>query len=132
MNRKNQYKRKFNFILERIHDLPDNPQENKYFMDALLYRFQVSIEAVMDIIAMFCKDIGLKVKDDYSNIEELEKLHILNPPLLSELRRLNGLRNAIVHKYNKIEDKLILQQKDTIKNTLNTFVKLMSEKVNEI
>lgn len=131
MSRKEQYERKFNFIMEKIYNLPANPQKDKYYMEALFYRFQISIEAAMDLIAMFCKDIGLKVKDDYTNIEELEKLELFDPSLLGELRLLNGLRNVIVHKYNKIEEEIILQQRNKIKNILDTFVKIMSEKIDE-
>jgi len=131
MKRKEQYERKFNFILENIHDLPKNPEQNKYYMEALFYRLQVSIEAAMDLIAMFCKDIGVKVEDDYTNIEELEKLNFFDPSLLNELRRLNGLRNIIVHKYNKIETELIIQQKNTIKATLDNFVKILSELIHD-
>jgi uncharacterized protein YutE (UPF0331/DUF86 family) len=54
-------------------------------MEALFYRIQVAIEATMDIIAIFCKDLGIKVKHDYSNIEGLERLNLFDPSLLREL-----------------------------------------------
>jgi uncharacterized protein YutE (UPF0331/DUF86 family) len=45
-------------------------------MDALFNRLQISVDAAMDVVAMLCKDWGITVKDDYSNIDELETLGI--------------------------------------------------------
>ena len=104
MNRQEQYSRKINFILEKINDLPRDVTSNKYYIDALFYRLQVSIDASMDIVAMLCKDFGITVHDDYSNIQELEKKNLISTKISENLCKLNGLRNVIVHKYNKIED----------------------------
>ncbi|MCK4284641.1 MAG: DUF86 domain-containing protein, partial [Candidatus Lokiarchaeota archaeon] len=68
MKRTEQYRRKLEFIIEKISVLPDNLDEDKFHVDALFYRLQVSIDAAMDVIAMLCKDLGITVKDDYSNI----------------------------------------------------------------
>ncbi len=134
MKRKNQYKRKLEFIIDKITHLPENIDENKFLLDALFYRLQISIDAIMDVIAMLCKDLGITVKDDYSNLEELRKLSIFTPSLIEELRRWNGLRNVLVHKYNKIEEDLVLQNKNKVVNTLITFIKevevIINEKIN--
>ncbi len=131
MKRKEQYERKLDFILEKITHLPEKPEENEFYIDALFYRFQISIEAAMDIIAMLCKDLGIRVKDDYSNIDELEKLKIFDPQHLKELRKLNGLRNVIVHKYNKINEHLILENTKQILKTLDNFIKNVKKIINE-
>ena len=67
MNRKDKYKRKFDFVIDKITSLPEKFKENDYYMDALFYRLQISIDASMDVVAMLCKDLGITVKDDYSN-----------------------------------------------------------------
>jgi len=131
MNRQERYKRKLEFILEKIMHLPENIKDNEFYIDALFYRLQVSIDAVMDVVAMSCKDLGITVKDDYSNMDELEKLKIFSPNLIQELRRWNGLRNVLVHKYNKIEEDLVLQEVDNVVKTLKIFVKEMEVLIDE-
>lgn len=123
MKRIEQYRRKLEFIIEKISVLPDNLDEDKFHVDALFYRLQVSIDVAMDVIAMLCKDLGITVKDDYSNIDELEKIKIFNSSIIKDLRRWNGLRNVLVHKYNKIEEDLVAKEKNDVVTTLKTFVK---------
>ena len=105
-----------------------------FHVDALFYRLQVSIDATMDVIAMLCKDLGITVKDDYSNIDELEKLKIFSSVLLKDLRRWNGLRNVLVHRYNRVEEDLVIKVKEDVVTTLKTFVKdvevLIDKKLN--
>ena len=131
MKRKDQYSRKLEFIIDKISLLPDNIEENVFYADALFYRLQVSIDATMDVIAMLCKDLGITVRDDYSNIYDLEKLNIFQTDLLKNLRRLNGLRNALVHRYNKIEEERIIQEKENYIDNLKKFVKDVEKIVNE-
>lgn len=97
----------------------------------LFYRLQVSINASMDVIAMLCKDFGIKVKDDYSNLDQIVKLNIFSSEFVEQLRKFNGLRNALVHKDNKVEEDLILEQKNQIIKILNEFVKIVDDIINE-
>ncbi len=131
MKRKDQYNRKFEFIVDKLSLLPDNVEENVFYIDALFYRLQVSVDAAMDIVAMLCKDLGITVKDDYSNIDELEGLDLFQKELLRNLRRLNGVRNALVHRYNKIEEEQIIKEKENFVNILKEFVKRVEKVVNE-
>jgi uncharacterized protein YutE (UPF0331/DUF86 family) len=131
MNRIEQYKRKFNFIIDKIMVLPENVKEEVFLRDALFYRLQVSIDAAMDVIAMLSKDLGVTVKDDYSNIDELKSFNIFPKELLNDLTYLNRVRNTLVHKYNKIEDDQIIKEKDHYVDVLKLFVKLAEEIVNE-
>lgn len=131
MKRKDQYNRKFEFIIDKLSLLPDNVEENIFYADALFYRLQVSVDAAMDIVAMLCKDLGITVKDDYSNIDELEGLDLFQKELLRNLRRLNGVRNALVHRYNKIEEEQIIKEKENFVNILKEFVKRVEKVVNE-
>jgi uncharacterized protein YutE (UPF0331/DUF86 family) len=131
MKRLEQYHRKIDFIIEKINTLPQNIAADIFYMDALFYRLQVAIDATMDIIAMLCKDFGINVHDDYMNISELEKIKIFPPSEFTQLRKLNGLRNVLVHKYNKIEEDLILQEKDQLVEKLNQFVDLVKGIIDE-
>lgn len=131
MKRIDQYRRKLEFIVDRITVLPNNVEENIFFLDALFYRLQISVDAAMDVVAMLCKDLGITVKDDYSNIDELETLDIFSRDFSNELRRLNGLRNALVHRYNKIEEEQIIKEKVHFVEILKKFVSLIEELINE-
>ena len=131
MKRREQYKRKLEFIADKIAVLPENFDDNLFMLDALFYRLQVSIDAVMDVIAMLNKDLGITVKDDYSNIDELDKLNIFPDNLLKQIRHLNGLRNVIVHRYNNIEEDLIIKQKDSFVDALKEFIKIVEKFIYE-
>jgi uncharacterized protein YutE (UPF0331/DUF86 family) len=85
----------------------------------------------MDVVAMLCKDLGNTVKDDYSNLDELEKLSIFKPELINDLRRWNGLRNVLVYKYNKIEEELIFQNENRVVETLMSFTREVEVIVDE-
>lgn len=131
MKRKDQYKRKLEFIIDKLSLLPENVEENIFYIDALFYRLQVSIDAAMDIVAMLCKDLGITVKDDYSNIDELEDLDLFKKELLRNLRRLNGVRNVLVHRYNKIDEEQIIKEKENFVKILKEFAKLVEKVINE-
>ncbi|MHA1688297.1 MAG: DUF86 domain-containing protein [Promethearchaeota archaeon] len=132
MKRREQYKRKLEFILDKISKLPNNFEENIFLIDALFYRLQVSIDATMDIIAMLCKDFGISVKDDYTNLDEIEKLKKFDDKLIINLRRWNGLRNRLVHKYNKIDESIIIEEKVKIVNGLKQFIQQTEMILNEL
>lgn len=123
MERKDQYNRKLEFIIDKISLLPENIEENIFYIDALFYRLQVAIDAAIDVVAMLCKDLGITVRDDYSNIDELESLNIFQMALLKNLRRLNGLRNVLIHRYNKIDEERIIHEKNNFADILTKFVK---------
>jgi len=131
MKRRDQYTRKLEFIADKITVLPENVKDNIFLMDALFYRLQVSIDAAIDIIAMLSKDLGITVKDDYSNLDELENLNIFPGDFLNEIRRLNGLRNVLVHRYNKIEEELIVSERAHFVEVLKEFIKIVEKLINE-
>lgn len=74
---------------------------------ALLYSLQICVETAMDIAAMKIKDSGVVVEDDYSNIEKLIENRIIEPEEGDLLKKFNGIRNAIAHKYDKLDMDII-------------------------
>ncbi|HUS75723.1 MAG TPA: DUF86 domain-containing protein [Methanothrix sp.] len=79
--------------------------------------FQEAVEACLDLVAMMCKDLGIKSQDDYSNLERLEALATSSREVLIEA---NGLRNHLVHRYNRRDDLLALQSmKDLLDGIMN-------------
>ncbi len=131
MERKERYIQKLGFILDKITNLPKKFDEDEFYLDALFYRMQISIDATMDVIAMLCKDLGITVTDDYGNLDELNKQKLFSKSLIEELKKWNGLRNAVVHKYNKIEEDLIKNEKDNVKKSLKDFIEKVEVIVNE-
>lgn len=67
--------------------------------------FQEAVEACLDLVAMMCKDLGILPMDDYSNLDRLDDLGEGSKKVLIEA---NGLRNHLVHRYNKRDDLLAL------------------------
>ncbi|OPY50496.1 MAG: hypothetical protein A4E49_02714 [Methanosaeta sp. PtaU1.Bin112] len=68
--------------------------------------FQEALEASMDVVAMMCKDLGSTPQDDYGNLDRLEVLADASRAVLKEA---NGLRNHLVHRYNKRDDHIARQ-----------------------
>ena len=102
MLRRKRYSEKLEFIEKEINFISQHTIEDEVSKRAILYSLQTAIEATMDIVAMLCKDIGLEVEDDYTNISKLLDEKILNKEEGNLLRRFNGLRNAIAHHYNHL------------------------------
>jgi uncharacterized protein YutE (UPF0331/DUF86 family) len=130
MNRKRiqRYKQKINIIIEKGHDIPEHPVSSLE-IDATLYRIQVAIEASMDVIAMLVKDSGREVTDDYGNIHTLQKQKILSKALADSLATLNGLRNAILHKYNTFEEATVIDGLEEIRETVSAFIEKANHEI---
>ncbi len=125
------YRDKINYIIDKIKDIPLKPT-NDLEKDGIFYRLQTSIEAMIDLIAMIVKDLGLPVKDDVSNISEVIKKRNIDPKLGEELRRANGLRNILVHRYNEVEEEIVLNSIPNIKQLLFKWLDIIEEILGEI
>ena len=99
---------------------------------ALMYSLQICVEVVMDVVAMTVKDIGAIVEDDYSNIQTLTDKKLLSKEDASLLKLYNGLRNAIVHKYDNINLNIVKEGLDRIGEVYEIIIKLIEafEKIN--
>lgn len=122
------YRQKINIALEKITDIPEQIDDS-IKIDATLYRVQIAIDCCMDLIAMLVKDCGKNVADDYTNIHTLGKAKIIDAKLTKELATLNGLRNAIVHKYNTFEEETVT---DNITNIQDIITKFLEKTEHEI
>ena len=106
--------RKAEYILEKLKYLRINkPDDLEIFADdetlqmSILYAIHVSIEATVDMAIL----VGTKISEmeyigDYDMFESLLKERVIQKDTFEKLRRLNGLRNAIVHAY----DSLIIEE----------------------
>lgn len=125
------YRDKIQHIFNYIQELPIEPR-NELEKRGIFYSLQTSIEAMIDLIAMVVKDRGIQVKDDNLNISEVVKLRRLNPELGEKLKKANGLRNIIVHRYNEVDEQIILDSVEEIKTLLINWIDIIEGILNEI
>ncbi|MDK2915415.1 MAG: hypothetical protein PWQ79_2330 [Thermococcaceae archaeon] len=114
------FEEEYEFI--KAHEMRDEVTQR-----ALLYSLQVSVDVAMDIVAMLTKDLGITVEDDYTNIERLEKKGVLSSEEASLLRKYNGLRNAIVHKYDRLNMTMVEEGLKRIDGLYELVLKLVEE-----
>ena len=129
--RRKRYRDKIQHIFNYIQELPLEPK-NELEKRGIFYSLQISIEATVDLIAMLIKDLGIQVKDDNLNISEIVKVRNLNPELGEKLKKVNGLINIIVHRYNEIDEKLILDSVKEVRALLLHWIEIIEECINEI
>ena len=122
------YRQKLNFVVGKVAQIPKTI--NTYLeKDATFYRMQTAIDACMDIVAMLVKDEGHDVGDDYTNIHTLQSENILDKKLADDVTRLNGLRNALVHKYNSFEEEAVTENIGSIKRILVKFMEAVEDEL---
>lgn len=115
--RAKRYKQKIDLIGERLEDAETlvNDFSDKIKRLACYKAFQEAVDGLFDIIAMTLKDKDKVIEDDYTNIDKLEEMSVINSQDAKILREANGLRNRVVHKYNKTDDNTA---KESIRNLL--------------
>ncbi len=95
IERAKRYREKLNFIMERVVDIEDwMPSEVSDFSSDKRTRLAV------------CKDSRIIPRDDYTNLEALKDIKIIEESLRNALAESNGLRNRLVHRYNTLDDDL--------------------------
>lgn len=128
MEREDAYRRKLASIAEELAALPEAVGSlNALERRGLLHAVQVAVDAAMDLAAMRVRDLGKEVQDDYHNLETLAEAGALDGSLAGDLRTLNGLRNAIVHKYNRFEEAVVFEDLDEIRRVLDSFARSMED-----
>lgn len=100
--------------------------------DGFLYNVHTSIEAVIDLIAMMLADSREKIEDDHQNIEMMKQLLNASDESIEFLKKANGMRNILVHRYNGVEEKLVINSKDSLITHLTYWVDLIEGKLHEI
>jgi len=119
--RTKRYMEKIGYIVEAFDQIPSEPEE-PIEISGTFYNLHTAIEAAMDIVAMLVKDLGKKVEDDYTNIETLHELGVIDSKLSDMLKMCNGLRNWIVHRYNRVDTKIVLESLDEVKQIIYNFI----------
>ncbi len=128
--RKKRYLEKIKHIEKRI--LEFNSWKNEFFFDektklACYKAVQEIIEGCMDLVAMILKDENEIPKDDYTNIDILERKKFISRELALCLKEMNGLRNRIVHEYNGLNDEIALNSIEELLPKANEFLRVVKE-----
>ena len=132
-NRLKRYREKIMHIERRISQIDawiSNYTDKDFIKDektklAVYKAFQEAVESAMDIIAMICRDTGIPPKDDYTNIEAIGELGIISENLMEKLVEANGLRNRLVHHYNKLNDKIAFESIRELLDPILKFVEVI-------
>lgn len=131
--------RKTEYILEKLKYLRKNKPENlevfigdETLQMSILYAIHVSIEATVDItIFIGTKIFGIKYTGDYEMFESLKEKDIIQEDVFEKLRKLNGLRNAIVHAYDSLIIEEIYRNYDEIMRDISYIIDDMIELMTE-
>ncbi|KAF1073303.1 DUF86 domain-containing protein [Methanogenium sp. MK-MG] len=103
--------RKIDFIISKLTYLRENKPLNltEFKTDetrqmAILYAIHVATEALIDIVLIIqSKRNGNTHMGDYETITALFESGFIEEDAYESLRKLNGLRNAIVHAYDSLQ-----------------------------
>ena len=106
--RKKRYEEKIELGLSRIDIIEEtiNEFENEKLKLASYKAFQEVVECVTDVIAMILIDKDKVVEDDYTNTEKIKEIVIFKDEEIKIIKEANGLRNRIIHKYNRTDDSI--------------------------
>jgi uncharacterized protein YutE (UPF0331/DUF86 family) len=129
--------RKAEYILKKLKYLKNNrPEDVERFKSdetlqmAIFYALRVCIEAIVDIVILIgTKEYEKEYEGDYEMFETLFEERIIEEDVFEKLRKMNGLRNAIVHAYNSLVIEEIYENYDKILRDIgyvtDTLVKLI-------
>lgn len=120
------YREKIDYIVSNLEDMPEEP-EGELEIKGVFYNLHTSIEAAMDLVAMSLKDKGRKIEDDYRNIEALEESGAITGQLAEGLKKCNGLRNYLVHRYNKMDENIALGSVAEVRKILYDFIEVVEK-----
>ncbi|MEA1906165.1 MAG: DUF86 domain-containing protein [Euryarchaeota archaeon] len=124
--RAGQYRSKIGYIIDKMHTIPEDVGTmDDLSIDGVLYRVQTSIDAAVDMVAMLVHDMGISVGDDYENIDHLLAKNVINRELAQNIKKLNGMRNAVVHRYGAVDVELIFENIEEIKRILYEFIEII-------
>lgn len=124
------YKQKLDLISLRKDELEEWSKD--FFKEeksklACYKAFQEIAESIFDIVAMTIKDNQNMPGDDYSNINKLFQLKLINTDLKESLKEINGLRNRITHEYNGLNDKTAFESMEALIPAIEKFVEIIEK-----
>jgi len=84
--------------------------EDYFYLNAVLYVLQTSIQALIDMTYRLLSEMGVKPPSSYGEaVSRVSKLEILSEGNAERLRRMIGFRNVLVHRYLELDKQLLLE-----------------------
>ena len=124
------YREEMEYVVDALESIRE--PRTQLELSGVFYNLITSIEASMDLIAMLLRDLGERVEDDYTNVDKLVELGILSEELGESLKKCNGLRNWLVHRYNRVDQELVMESVEEVKEALYSLLRRLEEILNEI
>lgn len=124
MKQEGRYLSKLERFFEEEEFISAHRVEDEVTERALLHSLEIAVEVSMDVIAMKIRDMGLKVDDDATNIEKITGEGIISKSEADFLRQMNGVRNFIVHRYNKLDMDIVNEALSKISELKGIIVKI--------
>lgn len=95
--------------------------------------FQLITDEIIDINIHFIKELDLKSPDDFqSTFEILAEGKIISPEFAARIAPVIGLRNMLVHRYEKIDKKFFIEQVKKEKRDFVEYVGYIDEYLDKI
>lgn len=87
--------------------------------------FEKIMEAVIDLAFLIIKNKSLKIPDDDSKaFAVLAETNIIDNNLCKKLQEAKGMRNFLVHQYDKTDDSLVFETiKEELRKDIESFLK---------
>lgn len=94
--------------------------------------FEKIIEAVIGLCFIFIREKNFKMPEDEEKVFDiLEQNQIISKELTEKLKEIKGMRNFIIHQYEKIDDELVFEAiTEALEKDVNEFIKSV-EKLDE-
>ncbi len=108
------------YIIELEAIKPENYEE--FIGDTKIKRacerlLQIAIECIIDICTLIIKELKLGLPSEEGDLfEKLEKKNIITKKMKNILKNMKGFRNILVHRYADIDDELVFENLDNIKD----------------
>lgn len=130
---KNVIRRKLISIAEYIQELEpflDYSYEQyvaNYFIKRTGERLlQLIVENMVDINSIIIAEMNhVPPKDYYSSFEIVGELGIIPPEFAKELAPCTGMRNRLVHEYDKIQDEIVFQSIKPVIKMVNPYMEFI-------
>lgn len=106
-SRRQRYAEKMHFITGNLPVFQESPS-SELEKRGIFYTIQTCIEAMIDLVAMAIKDMGMDVREDAENIDALVSALQLGASKGECLKRANGMRDILVHRHSGINENIVL------------------------
>ncbi|MBU4436936.1 MAG: DUF86 domain-containing protein [Candidatus Altiarchaeota archaeon] len=127
MKREQRYLKKIETLEKEVEFINTHKMEDGVSRRAVFYSLGVCIEIMMDLVAMKVKDSGLVVEDDYTNLEKLQEDGVLDGKDTETLRKYDGMRNIIIHRYNKVDTDVVKEGAKKIDGLMEIALKITKD-----